>query len=90
MGASKLYHVNTPPVYVVPSNPDYTDPCNPAGVYDFGNSSYTYYHRDALIQGSLFSPAIGDVIVYDEVDTIDEYIDRHDNTKPRAYYSIVG
>ena len=47
-----------------------------------------YFERDVLMKGSLFSPAIGDIVIVDENTT---YVNTTANSVTgRYYYSIVG
>ena len=60
-----------------------------------GTSGNYYFPRDVLMQGSMFSPAIGDLVIVDqgftEEDASHDFEDRHgDNPSGRYYYSIIG
>ena len=66
-------------IYHVTHGPD-----SPAG-------SAPYYLRESLIQGGLFSPDIGDLIIVDDDGQVESYVDRtSDNVSGRIYYSIIG
>ena len=58
-----------------------------ATVESISGVTYVYYPRDDLMKGSLFSPAIGDIIIYDGTEN---YVGRHNNASGRTYYSVVG